>query len=74
MFGKDEADWAGARILKNGVRPLPEHTEAVSYFPDPENITDMWSYWALINQVSNLYATQPHLAKFRVLMKKNAKW
>ena len=34
----------------------------------------MRSYWALVNQFSNYYATQPHLAPFRELMKKNTKW
>ena len=48
--------------------------EAIKNFPVPENITDMRSYWALMSQVSNYYATQPHLAPFRELMKKNMKW
>ena len=56
------------------IEPLPEHIEAIKNFPVPENITDMRSYWALVNQVSNYYATQPHLAPFRELMKKNTKW
>ena len=56
------------------IAPLPEHVEAIKNFPVPENITDMRSYWALVNQVSNNYATQPHLAPFRELMKKNTKW
>ena len=72
-FGKDEVDWDGIRITKNGVSSLPEHVEAIRNFPVPENITDMRSYWALVNQVSNFYATQPHLAPFRELMKKNTK-
>ena len=53
---------------------MPEHVEAIKNFPVPENITDMRSYWELVNQVSNYYATQPHLAPFRELIKKNAKW
>ena len=67
-------DWAWIRITKNWVSPLPQHVEAIRNFPVPENITDMRSYWALVNQVSNFYATQPHLAPFRELMKKNTKW
>ena len=52
--------------LQGGTKPTDRHREAV-----PEN---MRSYWALVNQVSNYYATQPHLAPFRELMKKNTKW
>ena len=73
-LGKDVVDWAGVRITQDGIEPLPEHIEAIKNFPVPENITDMRSYWALVNQVSNYYATQPHLAPFRELMKKNTKW
>ena len=69
-FGKDEVDWAGIRITEKGVSPLPEHVEAIRNFTVPGNITDMRSYWALVSQVSNFYATQPHLAPFRELMKK----
>ena len=69
-FGKDEEDWAGIRITEKGVSPLLEHVEAIRNFPVPVNITDMLSYWALVGQVSNFYATQPHLAPFRELMKK----
>ena len=43
MFGKDEVDWAGVRITKNGVRPLPEHVDSMRNFPVLENITDMRS-------------------------------
>ena len=73
-FGQYVVDWAGIRVTKDGVAPLPEHVEAIQNFPVPENITDMRSYWALVNQVSNYYATQPHIAPFRELMKKNPKW
>ena len=33
--------------------PLPEHVDTIRNSPVPENITDMRSYWALVNQVSN---------------------
>ena len=70
-FEKDVVDWAGVRITQDGIEPLPEHIEAIKNFPVPENITDMRSYWALVNQVSNYYARQPQLVP---LMKKSTKW
>ena len=70
-FGKDVVDWAGVRVTQDDIKLLTEHVEAIKNFPVPEN---MRSYWALVNQVSNYYATQPHLAPFRELMKKNTKW
>ena len=64
VFGKDEVDWAGVRIANNGVKPLVEHVDAIRNFPVLENITDMRSNWALVNKVSNYYATQHHSERF----------
>ena len=47
QVAKDVVEWAGVRVTKNDIAPLPEHVEAIKNFPVPENITDMRSYWAL---------------------------
>ena len=73
-FGCDEVNWAGVRLTKDKVLPLEEHVEAIRNFPTPVNVTDMRSYWALVNQVSHYYAASPKLAPFRELLKKNVKW
>ena len=73
-FGEDTVDWAGIRITKDKVQPLPEHIKAIREFPTPVNITDMRSYWALVNQVSPYYCIRPHLEPFRELLKKNTPW
>ena len=73
-FGRDVVDWAGVRVTQDGIAPLPEHVESIKNFPVPENITDMRSYWALVNQVSHYYTTRPHLAPFGEQMKKITKW
>ena len=70
-FGED---WAGIRLTEDKVQPLPEHVRAIRDFPTPTNITDMRSYWALVNQVSPYYSVQPQLQPFRELMKKSSKW
>ena len=38
------------------------------------NITDMRSYWALVNQVVPFYSVLEHLNPFRELLKKNTTW
>ena len=63
-FGEDTVDWAGIRITKDKAQPLPEHVKAIREFPTPINLTDMRSYWALVNQVSPYYCVQPHLQPF----------
>jgi hypothetical protein len=55
-FGEDVVDWAGIRLTEDKVQPLPEHVRAIRDFPMPTNITDMRSYWALVNQVSPYYS------------------
>ena len=57
-------DWAGVRLTKDKAQPLPEHVMAIREFPRPNNITDLRSYYALLNQVANYYALSPHLEPF----------
>ena len=73
-FGKDTVDWAGIRLTKDKAQPLPEHVKVIKEFPTPINLTDMRSYWALVNQVSPYYCAQPHLQPFRDLLKKKTLW
>ena len=40
----------------------------------PINLTDMRSYWELVNQVSSYYYVKPHLQAFRELLKKKIPW
>ena len=73
-FGEDTVDWAGIRLTKDKAQPLPEHIKAIREFPTPVNITDMRSYWALVNQVAPHYCILPYLEPFRELLKKNTPW
>ena len=72
QFAAEEVDWAGVRISAEKVEPLPDHVQALRDFPSPKNLTDMRSYFALVNQVAPYYATQPELHPFRELLKKNS--
>ena len=62
-FAEDEVSWAGVRISKEKVAPLQDHVSAIRQFPTPTNITDLRSYFALVNQVAPYYAVQPELLK-----------
>ena len=73
-FWEDTVDWAGIRITKDKTQPLPEHVKAIREFPTLINLTDMRSYWALVNQVSPYYCVQPHLQPFRELLKMKTPW
>ena len=73
-FAPDEVSWVGVKISKETVAPLEDHVIAIRQFPTPKNITDMRSYFALVNQVSPYYAAQQKLLPFRELLKKNARF
>ena len=72
QFAADSVDWAGVRLTADKVEPLPAHVQAIREYPTPRNITDLRSYFALVNQVSPFYAIQPELLPFRELLKKNS--
>ena len=61
-FARDEVDWAGIKVGQTSVKPLDEHVEAIRNFPKPVNITDMRSFYALVEQVAPFYAVKPHLS------------
>jgi hypothetical protein len=69
-FWEDTVDWAGIRITKDKAQPFPDHVKAIKDFPTPINLTDMHSYWALVNQVSPYYCVQ----LFRELLQKKTPW
>ena len=73
-FAQDEVSWAGVRLTADKVEPLPDHVTAIKQFPTPTCLTDLRSYFALVNQVAPYYAVQPVLLPFRDLLKKNAKF
>ena len=52
QFAAESVDWAGIRLTTDKVEPLPAHVQAIREYPTPRNITDMRSYFALVNQVS----------------------
>ena len=74
VFGKKEIEWAGFLITSNSVRPLTKHTKAIRSFPTPQNITDMRSFMALLQQVAYCYAISPKVARLRHLLKPAEPW
>ena len=59
------------RLRKKTVEPLPEHVSTIRNYPIPQNITDMRSFFALVEQVSPFYTVKPHIKPFQELLKKN---
>jgi hypothetical protein len=65
QFAGKEADFAGFRITKNNIDPLPKYFSAICDFPTPSSTTDIRSWFGLINQVSNYAQLRDMMVPFR---------
>ena len=76
QFAKDTVEFAGFEITPTSVRPCSRYFEAIENFPTPKNVTDIRSWFGLINQVSYTFASADRLLPFRELLKPNTpfKW
>ena len=52
IFGQETVEFAGFEITAGSVRPCRKFLYAIIDFPQPRNITDIRSWFGLINQVS----------------------
>ena len=68
-FCKTTVTFAGFEISPTTVRPCPQQLEAIKNFPKPQNITDVRSWFGLINQVAYAFASAEHMLPFRNLLK-----
>ena len=74
QFAQETVNWAGVKITKNSVEPLNDHVESIRSYPTPLNLTDMRSFFALVEQISPYVMVKPHLGPFRELLKKDRKF
>ena len=68
-FAQTTVEFAGFDITSTTVRPCPQFIEAIQNFPTPQNITDVRSWFGLINQVSYAFASAERMQPFRNLLK-----
>ena len=68
-FCRDTVEFAGFEITPNSVRPVPRYLEAIQNFPTPKTITDIRSWFGLINQVSYAFSSAERMQPFRDLLK-----
>ena len=55
-FAKDVVEFAGFEITKDGFRPPARIIEAIKNFPKPEKVTDIRSWFGLVNQVAYTFS------------------
>jgi hypothetical protein len=64
-FCAREIEFAGFRVTWNGVKPLARYLDAVAKFPRPTNITDIRSFFGLINQLAHYAQLRDMMAPFK---------
>ena len=68
QFGQEEVEFLGFRITQSGIKPTDKFIKKIMDFPTPANLTDVRSWFGLINQVSYTFAIAEHMAPFRSLL------
>ena len=68
VFAKETVEFAGFEITKEGIKPTDTYIEAIRNFPTPTNISEVRSWFALINQVAYSFVKTEHMAPFRHLL------
>ena len=73
-FAQDEVEFAGFKITNDSVRPCKKFIRAIADFPTPQNLTDMRSWFGLVNQVSYTFSMTDVMLPFRDLLKPSIKF
>ena len=68
-FAQDEVEFAGFEITNNTVWPCKRYIRAIADFPTPQNLTDVRSWFGLVNQVSYAFSMADTMLPFRELLK-----
>ena len=69
QFAMEEVEYAGFLIGKDSVQPTPKYLQSIQDFPVPVNISDIRSWFGLINQVAYCFSKGTIMAPFRELLK-----
>ena len=69
VFGQETVEFAGFQITKDSVQPCQRFLQAIMDFPLPRNITDMRSWFGLVNQVSYAFSMTDRMLPFRDFLK-----
>ena len=65
QFCLPTVEFAGFRISEDTVEPLPKYLDAIREYPTPTNISDIRSWFGLVNQVSHYAVLRDIMEPFR---------
>ena len=74
QFAKDIVEFAGFEITSTNIRPGKDFLGAIRDFPCPKNITDVRSFFGLVNQVNYCLSSSAEMQPFRDLLSPSTKF
>ena len=74
QFSQETVDFAGFRISLDTVEPLPKYLDAIREYPTPANISDIRSWFGLVNQVSHYAQLRDLMEPFRKFLSPKVKF
>ena len=69
QFGQDVVEFAGLEITNDGVRPCKKFLDAIRAFPTPTNITEVRSFFGMVNQVNYAFSMSEKMELSRHLLR-----
>ena len=73
-FARETVEFAGFEVTNEGYRPSARIIAAIRDFPTPKNITDVRSWFGLVNQVAYAFAQSRVMQPFKTLLQKRQPW
>ena len=74
QFSQPRVEFAGFRISEDTVEPLPKYLDAIRGYPTPKNISDIRSWFGLVNQVSHYGHLRDMMEPFRKFLSPKCKF
>ena len=74
QFAQEVIEFAGFEVTMSGYRPTKKTISAIKDFPTPKTITDIRSWFGLINQVAFTFVHTKVMAPFRDLLSSKRKF
>ena len=74
QFCETTVDFAGFRITEDSVEPLPKYLDAIREYPTPKGITDIRSWFGLVNQLSHYSQLRDAMEPFRKFLSPKVKF
>ena len=74
VFAAKEVEYAGFLVGEDSIQPTHKYLQSILDFPTPRNLSDIRSWFGLVNQVAYAFAKGTLMAPFRELLKPATKF